>query len=415
MRLATLASRAAGILITIASLAAAPASAQAVLTLAEAERLALEQTPRLQQWRQIAEAAAERTRHEGQLPDPQLTLGLINVPTDTFRLNQDDMTMSTVGIRQAFPPGDTLALRTQRAEQEYQRDRERLEIERRGVVKQVRAIWLDIYYAEHGLRLLEATRELARRDLESVEARYRAAQEMQRTVFRARQALARIDERLPSFRAAAAQGRARLERWIGSAARAPLPDAPPLLPPFPERFDPKRHPEWLATQAEFDMRRMDVGLARAEYKPGWMLDLSYGFRRPMPNGTDRADMLSAMVTFDLPIFRAKRQDRRLAERQAQEAASRYETEDKQRELEATYAAMRAEYDAVESRIRVYEHELLPALRRETQVTLSGFAREQAERREVRMKQIDAELELLRLRVDRAKVQSELLYLTGEQP
>jgi len=393
---------------------AAPLSAGAALTLAEAERLALEQAPALARARSDVAASAERVVSEGRLPDPQLTTGFVNVPTDSYNLRQDDMTMTMVGVRQAFPPGDTLGARTRRAERELSREQARLEVERRSLLRQVRAAWYELYYAEQGQRLIEATRALARRDLESAEARYRAAQETQRGVLRSRQALARIEERLPMLRAAAERARAELARWIGAGAREPLPEALPSLPDPPAGFDPARHPAWRAADAEVGAMRAEVDMARQEYKPGWMVDLQYGFRRPMLDGTERPDMVTAMVTLDLPIFRSKRQDRRLAERQAKEAAARYETEDKRRELEAMYGAVRAERDAIAARIQVFERQLVPSLRRETEVTLAGFAREQTELRDARMRALDAELELLRLRVDHAKTQSELLYLTGEE-
>lgn len=393
----------------------ASAAANAVLTLAEAERLAIERAPGLLRARANVDAAAERAVYEGRLPDPQLTLGAINVPTDTYKLNREDMTMTMVGVRQAFPPGDMLGARTRRAEQELTREQARLETERRNLLRQVRQTWLELYYATQSLRVLETLRPLARRDLEAAEGRYRAAQDMQRAVFQARQALARIDEREPMLRAQAERSRAQLGRWIGAAARAPLPAALPPLSALPDRFDPARHPEWLAAQAEFGAMRAEVDMARQDYKPGVMLDLQYGSRRPMPDGIERPDMVTAMVTFDLPLFRAKRQDRRLAERQAKEAAARYETEDKRRELESMYAAMLAEHEAIEARVRVFEERLLPNIRREAESTLAGFAREQAELRDARMRQIDAELELVRLRADLAKTHAELLYLTGEQP
>ena len=404
-------SRCAGISL-IVLIAASNAAAESELTLAEAEHLALEHAPALAQANANVKAAAERTVSAGRLPDPQLTLGAINVPTDTYRLNQEDMTMVEVGVRQAFPPGDTLAARTRRAEQEHARSRERLETERRDLLRQVRQTWFDLYYAERAQRLLESGRKLARRDVAAAEARRRAAQDTSRAVFQARQQLARLDERLPMLRAASERARALLARWIGEAARAPLPDALPALP-APEDFDPRGNPEWRATQAGFEAARAEVDMARQEYKPGWMLDLSYGFRQPMPDGTSRPNMVTAMVTFDLPVFRAKRQDRRLAESEAREAAARYESEDKQRELVAMHQTLRAEHDALAERVRVYEQELLPALRHEAQDASGGFARELTERRAARMKEIDAEIELLRLRVDLAKTQAELLYLTGE--
>jgi len=405
-----------GIVAVVSSIAArASAAADAVLTLAEAERLALEQAPALSRAQTNVSASAERVVYEGRLPDPQLTLGAINVPTDSFSLREEDMTMSMVGVRQAFPPGDTLTIRTRRAEQEHARAQARLELERRNLLRQVRVAWFELYLTNRALQILDDSRRLAQRDLEDAEGRYRAAQESQRTVFVARQVLARMNEREPMLRAQRERLRAQLGRWIGAAARDPLPADLPSLPAPPAAFTPERHPEWLAAHAELETMRAEVDMARQEYKPGIMLDLSYGFRRPMPDGSERPNMVTAMVTFDLPVFRAKRQDRKLAEAQAKETGARFETEDKRRELESMYATMRAEYDALRSRASIVEEQLLPNIRRETQITLAGFAREQTLLREARMKELDTLLELLRLRVDLAKTQAELLYLTGEQP
>ena len=403
-------------LITSVLLIAAPLKVAAQeLTLAETERLALEHAPWYAHHRANVDAAAERAVYEGRLPDPQLTLGYVNVPTDTWKLDQEDMTMTMVGVRQSFPPYGALDARTRRAERTVARERARLETERANLMRQVRGVWYELYYATQGQILLAATRALAVRDLEAAEGRFRAAQDSPRAVLRARQTVARIDERTPMLHAAAERARASLARWIPEHARDPLPDALPALPAPPPSFDAARHPETRAAQAELEAMQAEVDMARAEYRPGVMLDLNYGRRRPMPDGAERPNTATVMVTLDLPIFRSKRQDRRLAESQNKEVGARLETEDKRRELEAMYGAMRAEFEALDARVRVFEERLVPSLKRETEVTLVGFAREQVELRDARMRQLDAELELLRLRVDRSKTQAELLYLTGEEP
>lgn len=389
------------------------APADPVLTLSAAERIALETAPWLHHHRRSAAAAAERAVYESRLPDPQLTLGAVNVPVDSFSLREEDMTMAMVGVRQSFPPGETLKLRRQRAETELTREHQRVDLERRNLLRQVRQTWVELQFQQQSLAVLEELRRLARRQLEAAEARYRAAQAPQQAVFQARQALARVSEREPMRRAQAVRLQAQLARWIGEAAWRPLPDEPPALSAVAETFDPAQHPEWLAARYGLEQARLEVELARQEYKPAWMLDLSYGFRRPMPNGMERSDMLSAMVTLDLPVFRARRQDRRLAEKQALEAGAHYEIEDKRLELEAMYRAMRADYDALVERERIFAQELLPATRGESQVTVAGFARDQTEYREARMKALDTELEFLRLRADRLKAQADLLYLAGE--
>lgn len=396
----------------------APTSTRAddvLLTLTQAESLAQTHAPWLAHHRTNANAAAERVVYAGQLPDPQLVLGAINVPTDTWSLDQEDMTMVVVGLRQNFPPGDTLALRSRRAEKELTREEAKIEVERRMLVKQVRQTWLELYYQEESLRRLQESRRLQNKQLAAAEGRYRAAADLQQVVIRARQAVARIDEREPMLKAQIARTRAQLGRWIGAAAALPLPAALPVLPTPSADFDAARHPEWLASEAMFDAARLDVDMARQDFKPAWMLDLSYGLRRPMPDGTERPNMATAMVTLDMPLFPGKRQDRRLAEKQAMENGARFEAEDKRRELEAMYQSTRAEYAALTESARIFEEQLLPAMRRESQVTIAGFARDQTEYRDTQIKVLDAELEYTRVRVDLAKTQAELLYLTGEQP
>lgn len=407
-------SRLAGIsLIVLAG--ASGVRADTELTLAEAERLAVENAPWLQHHHTNATAAGERSVYESRLPDPQLILGALNVPTDSFRLNREDMTMTMIGIRQAFPPGKTLRLRGERAEKQHGREQLMVEAEQRNLLRQVRATWLELFLAQQSLHTIEESRRFQQRQLAAAEGRYRAAAEMPQGVLKAREALARLEEREPMARAQIARQQAQLSRWIGDAAYTALPPELPTLPAPPSEFDATRHPEWRAAQAMFDAAQLEVAMAREEYKPGMMLDLSYGFRRPMPDGTERPDMVTAMVTLDLPVFRAKRQDRRLAEKQAMETGARFEEEDKRRELEAMFRTARAEYEAAQARMRIFSQTLLPAVRRQTEITVAGFARDQAEYREATMRRLETELDYLRARIDLAKAQSELLYLTGETP
>lgn len=396
------------------ALLAAPLSAGAALTLAEAERLALVHAPWLAHHRTNVSAAAERVEYEGRLPDPQLTVGFINVPTTTYDLRSDDNTMTSIGVRQQFPPGDTLKLRTRRAQQELSREQARLEMERRNLLRQVRITWFELYYVNRSLDVLEENRVVQQRLVSDAEGRYRATAAGQPEVLQAGQALARLDDRIAMLRAQRARGQAQLSRWIQEAALGSLPATLPDSAPPPDNFDPARHPEWLAARAGFEVAGIDADIARQEYKPGFGVDVSYGLRRARLDGSERPDLFSALVTVDLPIFREKRQDRRLAEKQTLEASARFEAEDKRRELETMYRSARAEHEALAQRVKIFAERILPAAEREANLTVAGFARDQSMRREARVKALDTALELTRLRVDLAKSRAELLYLTGEE-
>ncbi|MEH6473153.1 MAG: TolC family protein, partial [Halopseudomonas sp.] len=91
-------------LIVLMSLSSAVnAAAIEPLSLAEAERIALAGSPVLAEIKARYEAALEVPEQLGALPDPVLTVGMINVPTDTFDLDQEAMTQFRVGFSQALP------------------------------------------------------------------------------------------------------------------------------------------------------------------------------------------------------------------------------------------------------------------------------------------------------------------------
>ncbi|HHI9467134.1 TPA: TolC family protein [Legionella anisa] len=87
-------------------------SQNAPLTLVEAEHLAIATSPEVQRQEAASHALRQQSIAEGQLPDPQLTAGTINVPTDTFSFTQDEMTMVQIGVQQQFARGCSLKMKS---------------------------------------------------------------------------------------------------------------------------------------------------------------------------------------------------------------------------------------------------------------------------------------------------------------
>ena len=83
----------------------AVAATGATLSLKEAEQIALDLDPMTKVFAARAEAYTEQAVAEGQLPDPKLKLGTVNVPVDSFDIEQEPMTQLQVGVVQSIPPG----------------------------------------------------------------------------------------------------------------------------------------------------------------------------------------------------------------------------------------------------------------------------------------------------------------------
>ena len=98
------------------SISLAPAVDAASLDLPAAETMALERDARLAGLAERRQALQEDAVAAAQLPDPQLRFGALNLPTDSFAVDQEPMTQIQLGLRQQFPRGHTRSLSRGRAE-----------------------------------------------------------------------------------------------------------------------------------------------------------------------------------------------------------------------------------------------------------------------------------------------------------
>ena len=103
--------------VLLGALAVVPCLAGPMLPLAEAERLAIERDAVLQQLTVESAGMREQAIAEGQLMDPRLRVGAVNVPVNDFSFTAEDMTMVEVGVTQEFPAGRTRELARKRMTQ----------------------------------------------------------------------------------------------------------------------------------------------------------------------------------------------------------------------------------------------------------------------------------------------------------
>jgi len=278
------------------------------ISLQEAENLAVEQDPRLSEIRLKSDALQERAVAAGTLPDPKLKLGLMNFPTDTFERDQEAMTQIQVGVVQMFPSGDTLQLKSDRMVVNAKGETARATAQQWNVIQQVRMNWLDVYYWQHAAEVVAKNRRLFRQLVKVTESLYAVGRRKQQDVLRAELELGLLDDRETQVTTMVEMTRANLAKLIGQqAAYRPLTEEFPSLPVIPNPADSRerlaQHPLLELEQARIDASQKDVAIARQAYKPAWLLDVTYGFRDGYnPNGSERADFLSAMVMVGMTFF-----------------------------------------------------------------------------------------------------------------
>jgi outer membrane protein TolC len=407
----------------ICALATAGARAEQSLSLAEAERLAVERDSVLQQLAAESGGMREQAIAEGQLMDPRLRVGAVNVPVNNFSFTDEDMTMVEVGVSQEFPSGRTRELSRKRMNQiATAKDAEAAD-RRRVVQREVRRVWVELAYLDAARGLIGGQQSWVEQMRSSALARYASGEGKQIEVLQAGLDVAMLREQQLDLDRDESMRRAQLARWLGDedAARA----GPFTLPgrPQPQALASleaglPRHPAQLDFERRIGAAETAVDLARQANKPGWMLDLSYGFRGGEMDGQSRPDMLTAMVSVDLPLFRGDRQNREVAAAQAEARGLHEMHVDHQREMQAMLAEAVAVVERTGDLEKFYENDLVPLADQSVQAALLAYRSNRAMVDEVvnaRRTALETKLKHLRLSADRAQAQYEVDYLVGEAP
>lgn len=394
------------------------------LSLAEAERLAVERDSVLRQLQSESLAMRERAVAEGQLMDPKLKFGAVNVPVDSFSLDAEDMTMLEVGVSQEFQPGRTRELARRRMEQSASAADAVASDRRRIVQREVRRAWTELAYLAKARELVASQSDWVEQMRSSARARYASGEGKQLEVLQAGLDVAMLREEQLDIDRDEAMRRAQLARWIGEdevaqAGPFALPARPELAPLATLESRLPMHPAQMDFEQRIDAAETGIDLAQQRKRPGWMLDLSYGLRSgEMTDGESRPDMLTAMVTVDLPLFRANRQDREVAAARAEARGLHEMHDDHQRDMRAMLAEAWGVADRTAELERFYEAELVPLAGQSVQAALLAYRSNRAMVDEVvaaRRVALDTWLKHLRLSADRAQAQYDIDYLVGEQP
>lgn len=393
-----------------------PSLAAPQLTLDESIRLALENDPRFRISEARSVALQEQAVADNALPDPKLKLGLMNFPTDTFARDQEPMTQVQVGVQQMFPAGDSLKYQSRRTLSRSDAQAYLSEDQRRQLVRDVRQAWLEWYYWHRAREVVEENRALYHKLVRITESQYASGRQQQQDVIRAELELGLLDDRLVDIRNRIDVSWAELMRYLGKTPASMMP--PESFPELPQPARPvlDEHPMIQAARAQVAAEEHGVALARQSYKPSWMLDVTYGARDGLNmDGSQRTDFLSAMVLMDIPLFTGNYQDRKVAAGKQQLQGALHNLEDRQRELHKQWQAAQARWTSLGDRLNRYEQQLLPMARENAETALYGYQSRGAEFNALmraRIMQLETELKALRLRIDHAKTQAQLLYLAG---
>lgn len=285
-------------------------------------REAVDNNPRFEAAVQRALAAERAIPQAGSLPDPKLTLGLMNLPVNSFTFDQEPMTGKMASVMQVFPFPGKLSLAEDMAMFEAAAGKRQQEEVRNQVIQMVKRAYYDLYAMDRAIETVQKNKELMEQLVRVAEVKYATGLGLQQDVLRAQVELSKLEDDLIMWQKKRDIGTAKLNEILNRRPDSPFETTSPelVLPEetvlsFRAQEIEERRPLLKAWKEMIHKAEAAVKLARRDLWPNITVGASYNQRDDLESGMAMHDFFSALVTLDIPLYFKRKQKERIAQKE----------------------------------------------------------------------------------------------------
>lgn len=381
-------------------------------TVVEAVRSA---NPSLRAARLGAAAAGERVSQAGALPDPMLSLGLMNRPVDDFGPDHA-MTMNNIQWSQRFPwPGKR---RLSREGSSHLAEAEVLDAaETEGVlIARAKSVYYRIAQVDRAIEVMESTRSLLRDFSGVATSQYAVGSGLQQDILQAQVAVAQSTADLMVLAETRSAQAARLNALMGrltmeAIGALELPNPGPQLPTvealLAEAVD--RRPALLGAHRRVMAAEAALRVAERQSYPDLTITVGYG-QRPRFD-----DLATVMVGASLPLWSESKQKPLRREMETLRGVQEARAGDLHAQTFAGLTELRAQAERARSLSELYRTSILPQALAAVESALSAYRVGNVDYMTLLSNQMTAnrfQLESLELAADYHTAVAEIEALTG---
>jgi outer membrane protein TolC len=354
-----------------------------VLTEQNAIALALNNNPNLAEMQARYQAMKSIPSQLGTLPDPILTVGTMNFPTDSFERSQEAMTQIQIGISQTFPFPGKLTLKEDIAEFEAKAAYFDVAEMRLLLTKNVSNRWWQLFYLDRAIETVDSNQTLLKQFIEVAKTKYTTGKGLQQDVLLSQLELSKLINQKIQIVALKATQVIQLNILMNVTPRSII-----TLPSQVSFTQPKLIAEERLYKLAINSRpvlqkhkqlisaansRLD--LAERDFYPDFNVGVTYGDRignNPLPMGGNRADLLSIKLSIKVPFYADSKQSYKVKQRISEQFKSKYAYIDEANQVKADIARYITDYHRSEQQRSLFETGILPQARQTVQSMLAGY-------------------------------------------
>lgn len=353
------------------------------LSVKRAVSIGLSKNPGLTQILKRYEALKEVPSQVKSLPDPIVSIGLINFPTDTFNISQEPMTNVQVGFSQSFPYPGKLDLKGEAAEFEAKAAFHTVNEVRLLLTNHIESTWWQVYYFDRALETIKNNQDLLRQFITIAEEKYKTGEGLQQDVLLAQLELSKLLDQEIQVKAFRRNQSINLNLLMGTD---PSKDVH-LGKKRTKRLSYKMNEKYLyklAIEYRPSLKREEskvhastsrLNLAHKEFYPDFNIAVSYGDRRGYNPGTfddRRADLFSLRVGIKVPLYYKTKQSKAEQQKFIEQQGSYAGLEDEKLKVMAEISKNYTDYRQAKKQLSLFETGILPQARQTVESMRSGY-------------------------------------------
>lgn len=403
------------------------AEMDALLSLQQAERIAVERDLVLQSHQASSLAMKDQAVAADNWPDPVIKFGALAVPVDSFDLEQEQMTQVVLGYQQMLPRGDSAEIKSEQWLAKAEVMNASQQQRKAMLIKKVRKAWLNVYLKERTREIVKTNTKLFQQLVKVSQSQYVAGRKKQQDVLQAEVELSLVEDQLEKVESELEVARAAFAKWVGEDVAKRKLDASTdflgelMLTEQQMSVDMlMNHPIVSQKNAMVNVAEKDVQLANEKTSAQWGFDISYGIRQgenpAMAGGGERPDFLSMMAMVSVPVFGEDKNDRVISASKQKLLAKKYQREDVLRDLYSQLNQTKARWYKTIDRISRYETKVLPQANQNAKAAMSAYQSGVGSfiaLTRARVSEFKAQLSHIKLIVDKASILADIRYLVGE--
>ncbi|MDX8377775.1 MAG: TolC family protein [Mariprofundales bacterium] len=343
----------------------------------EAVELAIANNPALASSKAKAKALAEIPAQVGSLPDPTLSLNLVNIPVSPLSISNEAMTQTHIAVMQSLPFMGKRDLRAQVADFTALSANDDSAEMRLQLIKKTRLYWWNIVYLDKALSIARRNQALLRQFVRIANSKYKTGLGLQSDVLLAQVELSQLLATEISLQGKRNSQVIQLNTLLGRVATQ-IVDLPKKINESLADIIYTANTDHLYQQAISNRPNLAaqghivaannhrIDLANKDYYPDFKVGINYGLR------SGRSDLTGIMFSMSLPIFTTDKQDHAVAQYKAELTRSAFKLDDIKLQIQAEIANAVSDYYAASQRALLFKTGIIPQSTQTVAAMLSAY-------------------------------------------